>query len=168
VLYTSTFTKTMFPGIRLACAVLPEGLVDPFAAALSLVTRHLPLLPQIALAEFISEGHLGRHLRRMRMFYAERREALLGALKSELEDQLEIVGSSAGLEVVARLPTGVNDRAVTKIALERDLEMIPLSRYTLRPLQRGGLVLGFAAVSAARSRRAVPTLRWVIEQVHRG
>jgi len=168
VLYTSTFTKTMFPGIRLACAVLPEGLVDPFAAALSLVTRHLPLLPQIALAEFISEGHLGRHLRRMRMFYAERREALLGALKSELEDQLEIVGSSAGLEVVARLPTGVNDRAVTKIALERDLEMIPLSRYTLRPLQRGGLVLGFAAVSAARSRRAVPTLRGVIEQVHRG
>jgi GntR family transcriptional regulator/MocR family aminotransferase len=151
VIYTGTFTKTMFPGIRLACAVLPDALVDPFASALSLVSRHVPLLPQLALSDFISEGHFGRHLRRMRMLYAERREALLGALQSELAEQLEIVGSSAGLEVVAR-------------GLE--LEMIPLSRYALRPLQRGGLVLGFGAVSAARSRRAVSTLRNAIEQVH--
>jgi len=167
VLYTATFTKTMFPGIRLACAVLPEALVDSFAAALSLVTRHLPLLPQIALADFINEGHFGRHLRRMRVLYAERREALLESLRSELPEQLEIVGSSAGLEVVARLPVGINDRAVTKIALGLDLEMIPLSRYALRPLQRGGVVLGFGAVSTARSRRAVPTLRCAIEQVRR-
>jgi len=167
VLYTSTFTKTMFPGLRLACAVLPKGLVEAFAAALSLVSRHLPLLPQMAFAEFISQGHFDRHLRRMRMLYAERREALLEALKSELEGQLEIAGSSAGLEVVARLPIGISDRAVTKAALQRDLEMIPLSRYALRSLQRGGLVLGFAAVSAARSRRAVPGLRWAIEQARR-
>src|SRR5262249_49001160 len=167
VLYTSTFSKTMFPGIRLACAVLPKGLVEAFAAALSLVSRHLPFLPHIAFAEFISQGHFDRHLRRMRMLYAERREALLEALKSELEDQLEIAGSSAGLEVVARLPIGINDRAVTKAALQRDLEMIPLSRYALRSLQRGGLVLGFPAVSAAGSRRAVPGLRWAIEQARR-
>jgi GntR family transcriptional regulator/MocR family aminotransferase len=167
VLYTATFTKTMFPGIRLACAVLPEALVDSFAAALSLVTRHLPLLPQIALADFISQGHFGRHLRRMRVLYAERREALLEALRSELPEQVEIVGSSAGLEVVARLLPGINDRAVTKIALGLDLEMIPLSRYALRPLQRGGVVLGFGAVSTARSRRAVPILRSAIEQVRR-
>ncbi len=69
--------------------------------------------------------------------------------------------------MVARLPPGINDRAVTKIALGLDLEMIPLSRYALRPLQRGGLVLGFGAVSAARSRRAVPTLRSAIGQVRR-
>jgi len=165
VIYIGTFTKTMFPGIRLACAVLPDALVDPFASALSLVSRHVPLLPQLALNDFIAEGHFGRHLRRMRMLYAERREALLGALQSELAEQLEIVGSSAGLEVVARLRPGMNDRAVTKIALGLELEMIPLSRYALRPLQRGGLVLGFGAVSAARSRRAVPMLRRAIEQV---
>src|SRR5713226_10008539 len=100
VIYTGTFTKTMFPGIRLACAVLPDALVDPFASALSLVSRHVPLLPQIALADFINEGHFGRHLRRMRVLYAERREALLESLRCELPEQLEIVGSSAGLEVV--------------------------------------------------------------------
>jgi len=165
VIYIGTFTKSMFPGIRLACAVLPDALVDPFASALSLVSRHVPLLPQLALCDFISEGHFGRHLRRMRLLYAERREALLGALQSELAEQLEIVGSSAGLEVVARLPPGMNDRAVTKVALALDLEMIPLSRYAIRPLQRGGLVLGFGAVSAARTRRAVSTLRSALERV---
>ena len=165
MIYTATFTKTMFPGIRLACAVLPDALVDPFASALSMVWRHVQLLPQLALCDFISEGHFGRHLRRMRVIYAERREALLGALRAELAEQLEIVGSSAGLEVVARLPPRMNDRAVTKVALGLELEMIPLSRYALRPLQRGGLVLGFGAVSAARSRRAVSTLRSAIEQV---
>jgi GntR family transcriptional regulator/MocR family aminotransferase len=90
---------------------------------------------------------------------------LLAALQSEVAEQLEIVGSSAGLEVVARLPPGMNDRAVTKVALDLDLEMIPLSRYAIRPLQRGGLVLGFGAVSAARTRRAVSTLRSAIERV---
>jgi GntR family transcriptional regulator/MocR family aminotransferase len=165
VIYTGTFTKSMFPGIRLACAVLPEALVDAFASAMSLVSRHLPLLPQQALADFISEGHFGRHLRRMRMLYAERREALLGELQSELSEQLEVVGSSAGLEVVAQLPPRINDRAVTKIALGMELEMTPLSRYALRPLQREGLVLGFAAVSSARTRRAIPALRSAIKQV---
>ncbi len=165
LLYTGTFTKTMFPGIRLAFAVLPDALVDPFASALSLQLRHLPLLPQLALTDFITEGHFGRHLRRMRVLYAERREALLSALQSGLAEPIEIVGSSAGLEVVARLPPGVNDRAVTKIALGLGVEMAPLSRYALRPLRRGGLVLGFAAVSAARSRRAVPILRAAIDQV---
>ena len=165
VIYIGTFTKSMFPGIRLACAVLPDALVGPFASALSLVSRHVPLLPQLALCDFISEGHFGRHLRRMRVLYAERREALLGALQSEIAEQLEIVGSSAGLEVVARLPPGMNDRAVTKVALALDLEMIPLSRYAIRPLQRGGLVLGFGAVSAARTRRAVSTLRSALERV---
>jgi len=165
VLYTGTFTKTMFPGIRLAYAVLPEALVDPFASALSLVSRHLPLLPQLASTDFIGEGHFERHLRRMRMLYAERREALLGALQSELLELVEIVGSSAGLEVVARLAPGISDRAVTKISRGMELEMIPLSRYALRPLSRGGLVLGFAAVSAARTRRAIPALRSAIQQV---
>jgi GntR family transcriptional regulator/MocR family aminotransferase len=103
----------------------------------------------------------------MRLLYAERREALLGALQSELGDQLEIVGSSAGLEVVARLPPLVNDRAVAKLALPLGVELLPLSRYAIRSTSRGGLVLGFAAVSAARSRRAVPLLRAALAQVRR-
>jgi len=165
VLYSGTFSKTMFPGIRLAYAVLPDALLDPFAAALSTVTRFQPLLTQMALTDFLAEGDFARHLRRMRMLYAERREALLAALQSELAGQIEIAGSSAGLELVARLRPGVNDRAVAKIAMGLDLEVVPLSKYAIERPQRGGLVLGFAAVSSARSRRAVPALRAAIEQV---
>src|SRR5262249_59285475 len=84
VIFSGTFAKTMFPGLRIAFAVLPEALVDPFASALSLLSRYVPLLPQLALCDFIAEGHFARHLRRMRVLYAERREALLGALRPEL------------------------------------------------------------------------------------
>jgi GntR family transcriptional regulator/MocR family aminotransferase len=168
VIYSGTFTKTVFPGLRLAFAVLPDALVDPFASALSLLARYTPVLPQLALCDFIAEGHFARHLRRMRVLYAERREALLDGLTSELGDQLEIVGSSAGLEVVARLPPLVQDRAVAKLAFAAGVDLLPLSRYAIRPASRGGLVLGFAAVSAARSRRAVPLLRAALKQVRRG
>ncbi|HWC75023.1 MAG TPA: PLP-dependent aminotransferase family protein [Gemmatimonadales bacterium] len=164
VIYSGTLSKTMFPGLRVAFAVLPDALVDPFASALSLLARYVPLLPQLALSDFIAEGHFARHLRRMRLLYAERREALLEALRSELGDDVEIVGSSAGLEVVAYLPPSVNDRAVAKLALPLGVELLPLSRYCIRPPARGGLVLGFAAVSAARSRKAAPLLRMAIDQ----
>jgi GntR family transcriptional regulator/MocR family aminotransferase len=86
----------------------------------------------------------------------------------ELGDEIEIVGSSAGLEVVARLPPLVNDRAVAKLAFAAGVELLPLSRYAIRPASRGGMVLGFAAVSAARSRRAVPLLRAAVRQARRG
>jgi GntR family transcriptional regulator/MocR family aminotransferase len=143
---------------------LPDALVDPFASALSLLTRYVPVLPQRALCDFIAEGHFARHLRRMRLLYAERREALLAALGSELGDEIEIIGSSAGLEVVAYLPPLMNDRLVAKLAFQAEVEVLPLSRYAIRPSGRGGLVLGFAAVSAARTRKAVPLLRAAIGQ----
>ena len=167
VVYSGTFTKTMFPGLRLAFAVLPDALVDPFASALSLLTRYVPVLPQRALCDFIAEGHFARHLRRMRLLYAERRETLLAALGSELGDEIEIVGSSAGLEVVAYLPPLMNDRLVAKLAFQAEVEVLPLSRYAIRPSGRGGLVLGFAAVSAARTRKAVPLLQAAIGQARR-
>jgi GntR family transcriptional regulator/MocR family aminotransferase len=168
VIFAGTFTKTMFPGLRLAFAVLPDALVDPFASALSLLSRYVPSLTQLALCDFITEGHFARHLRRMRLLYAERREALLEALLSGLGDELEIVGSSAGLELVAVLPALVNDRAVAKLALPLGIELLPLSRYAIRPSGRGGLVLGFAAVSSARSAKAVPLLRTAIGKVRKG
>lgn len=168
VIHSGTFTKTMFPGMRLGYAVLPEGLVEPFTAALSIVARYTPLLPQLALTDFIVERHFARHLRRMRVLYAERREALIAELHAELEGMVEIVGTSAGLEVVARLPAGINDRFVSKLAFAMQVEALPLSSYAVERSSRGGLVLGFAAVSAARSRAAVPALREAIVNAGQG
>jgi len=167
VVFSGTFAKTLFPGLRLAFTVLPEELVDPFTSALSLLYRYVPTLPQRALCDFIAEGHFARHLRRMRMLYAERRESLLAALRLELDDGLEIEGSSAGLEVVVRLPPDTSDRAVARLARQAELDLLPLSLYAIRPPARGGLVLGFAAVSAARTRKAIPALRAVIAQAQK-
>lgn len=166
VIHSGTFTKTMFPGIRLGYVVVPQGLVEPFTAALSIVARYTPLLPQLALTDFIVERHFARHLRRMRVLYAERREALMTALRSEVEELVEIAGTSAGLEVVARLPPGINDRFVSKLALEMQVQVMPLSSYAV---ERGspGLVLGFASVSQARSRAAIPLLREAIQRAQR-
>jgi GntR family transcriptional regulator/MocR family aminotransferase len=149
----------MFPGLRLGYVVVPDALVDAFAAAASMLHRYVALLPQAAAADFIAEGDLGRHVRRARAVYAERRESLVSALAETLGDRLAVEGSTCGMQVVARLPPGESDRAICRRAYDEGLEMLPLSKFAIRPLRRGGLILGFAAVDAARTRRAVDRLR---------
>jgi GntR family transcriptional regulator/MocR family aminotransferase len=165
VLYAGTLSKAMFPGLRLAYLVVPDALVDPFASAISTLHRYTPLLLQAAAADFIAGGDLGRHLRRMRAAYAERREALVSSLASELGDRLEVAGAMCGMQVLGRLPPGTDDRAVCRRAYEQELEILPLSKFAMRPLKRGGLVLGFAAVEPSRTRRAVPRLREILDEV---
>jgi GntR family transcriptional regulator/MocR family aminotransferase len=159
VLHAGTLSKVMFPGLRLAYLVVPDALVDPFTAALSTLHRYVPLLLQAAAADFVSEGDLARHIRRARAVYAERRASLVGALESELGDELQVVGSTCGMQVLARLTGRESDRVICRSAREAGLEMLPVSRFAMRPLRRGGLVLGFAAVHPARTRRAIPHLR---------
>jgi GntR family transcriptional regulator/MocR family aminotransferase len=163
VLHAGTLSKSMFPGLRLAYLVVPDALVDSFSAAVSTLHRYVSLLPQAAAADFITSGDLGRHLRRMRSVYAERRSALVAAIASELGDHLEVMGSMCGMQLLARLAPNSNDREVCRVAFENRLEMLPLSKFAMRPLRRGGLVLGFAAVDAGQTRRAVPRLREIIE-----
>jgi GntR family transcriptional regulator / MocR family aminotransferase len=163
VLHAGTLSKSMFPGLRLAYLVVPDALVDPFSAAASTLHRYVALLPQAVAADFIASGDLGRHLRRMRAVYAERRLALVSALASELGGRLDVIGSMCGMQVLARLASRSNDRAICRLAFENQLEMLPLSKFAMRPLRRGGLVLGFAAVDAAQTKRAVPCLRAIID-----
>jgi GntR family transcriptional regulator/MocR family aminotransferase len=167
VIHAGTFSKALFPGLRLGYVVLPQSLVDPFAAAMATLQRFQPLLTQAVMTEFITEGDLGRHLRKMRHLYAERRAAMLEALDQTLGGRVEIVGGKSGFEVVALLPPGQDDRAICRAAREARLEPLPLSKYAVRPLERGGLLLGFAAVSAARTARAVPTLARILEATPR-
>jgi GntR family transcriptional regulator/MocR family aminotransferase len=163
VLHAGTLSKVMFPGLRLSYLVVPDALVDPFTAAMSTIHRYVPLLAQAAAAEFIEAGDLGRHIRHARNVYAERRSSLMSALESEVGGVLELAGNTCGMQVLARLPRGVNDRAVSRAAREAGLEMLPLSKFAMRPPRRGGLVLGFAAVDSARTRRAVAVLRRVLD-----
>ncbi len=158
VLHTGTFSKTMLPSLRLAYAVVPERLVDAFVSAKSVLDRFTPPLGQAALADFIEGGHFGRHLRGMRALYAERRRALLDAIGTELDDAVEVVGASAGLDVAVRLPKRVEDRVAERELEALGIESIALSRQALARRDVNGLLFGFAAFSPARLRKSVATL----------
>jgi GntR family transcriptional regulator/MocR family aminotransferase len=166
VLHAGTLSKVMFPGLRLAYLVVPDALVDPFAAAMSMLHRYVALLPQAATADFIAEGDLGRHVRRVRAVYAERRASLTSALERELGDQLDVVEANCGMQVLAWLARRGDDRTICRSAYASGLEMLPLSKFAIRPLRRGGLVLGFAAVDSKRTLRAIPRLRALLTSWH--
>jgi GntR family transcriptional regulator/MocR family aminotransferase len=158
VIFAGSFSKVLFPSLRLGYLVIPQHLTDHFAATISLTTRHAPLPEQAVLSDFITEGHFGRHLRRMREIYAERLSVLLESAREKLSGLLEISEIGAGLQTVGWLRKGLSGESATKAAAARGVEVFPLSRYTQGRAAREGLQLGFAAVDAREIRRGVDEL----------
>ena len=151
VLYVGTFTKALFPSIRLAYLVAPEDLVDAFVHARTLMDGHTPTLLQAVLADFLAEGHFGVHVRRMRALYHERRDALLeaGATLGPVE---------AGFHATLHLPEGTDDVAVARRAASRGVEVQPLSRFYAGDETTPGLVLGFAGLAPEAIREGMRRL----------
>ncbi len=158
VLFAGSFSKVLFPSLRLGYLVIPPDLVDRFAAAKSITTRHTPALDQAVLCDFITEGHFGRHLRRMRGVYAERLSVLLESAREKLAGLLEISSVEAGLQTVGWLNGGITGEAAARAAAERNVDVTPLSSYTRGRGKREGLQLGFAAVDARALKRGVNEL----------
>ena len=158
VLFAGTFSKVLFPSLRLGYIVIPADLLDYFSAALSITKRHAPLLEQAVLCDFITEGHFGRHLRRMRQVYAERLSVLLDAAQEKLAGLLEISNVEAGLQTVGWLRSGMDAEWAARAAASRNVEVIPLSRYGRGRVAQHGLQLGFAAIDAREIRRGVREL----------
>lgn len=165
VLFAGSFSKVLFPSLRLGYLVVPEELVDTFAATLSISSRHAPVLEQAVLCDFITEGHFGRHLRRMREVYAERRAVLLEEARRHLAGALEITGVEAGLQTAGWLAEGMGASAAAEAAGRRGVEVTPLSRYSRGPMPREGLHLGFAAVGAPEIRRGARALAAALEEM---
>ena len=157
VLYVGTFTKALFPGLRLAYLVAPEDLVDAFVHARTLMDGHTPTLLQAVLADFLSEGHFGAHVRRMRALYHERRDALLEA-SEELGGRAVLGPVEAGFHATLHLPEGTDDRAVARCAAAQGIEVQPLSSFHVGNVVKPGLVLGFAGLSPEAIRKGMKTL----------
>jgi GntR family transcriptional regulator / MocR family aminotransferase len=167
VLFTGSFSKVLFPSLRLGYLVLPFDLLDRFSATLSITRRHAPLMEQAVLSDFITAGHFGRHLRRMRQIYAERLIVLLHCARQNLAGLLEISGVEAGLQTVGWLQHGVSGESAAAAAAERNVEVIPLSFYSHGKIASTGLQLGFAAVDAKEIRRGVQDLTIALEVAHK-
>jgi len=164
VIYVGTFSKVLFPALRVGFIVAPSELVDPLIAARALSGRHGNAIEQRVLARFISEGHLGRHIRRMRRLYKARMEALLHHAKRELAGMLQVEAADSGLQTIAWLNDGVDDRSVYKAGLREGLELSHLSRYCIDHKMPPGLLLGFGAFSEEEIAEAVLKMRRVLEQ----
>ena len=165
VLFAGSFSKVLFPSLRLGYLVIPADLVSRFAAAKSAATSHATLLEQAVLCDFMTEGHFGRHLRKMREVYAERLSVLLESARQRLTGLLEVSDVEAGLQTAALLPAGVDAELVTRAAAERKVDVTPLSSYSRRRMVRDGLQLGFAAVDPHEIRRGVRELAIALESV---
>ena len=155
VIYMGTFSKVLFPSLRLGYLVVPPGLVDAFAAARALSDRHSPLFDQAVLTDFITEGHFNRHLRRMRRLYAERQSALISAIQGQLSHYLNVQPCATGMHLIGWLPRGVDDRVVSQHLLQHGITAPALSAYCLEAPAQGGLVLGYAAIDVPAIRRSV-------------
>ncbi|MGA8409524.1 MAG: PLP-dependent aminotransferase family protein [Candidatus Acidiferrales bacterium] len=162
VIYVGTFSKVMFPALRLGYVVVPKDLVDAFSDARNATDQFSSTLYQAVTTDFIREGHLARHIRRMRMLYMERRAALVAAIEKQMDGRLEVLGAEAGMHLVALLPPGVSDVAVAKKAAKMGISAMPLSSCYLKPPARGGLILGYGGVDARQIRDGMSKLRMCI------
>jgi GntR family transcriptional regulator / MocR family aminotransferase len=163
VIYVGTFSKVMFPALRLGYVVVPPDLVSAFSAARDSADVFSSTLYQAVMTEFIREGHFARHIRRMRMLYMERRSALVDAIQTEMGGMLEAIGAEAGLHLVALLPRGIDDAAVSKHAAQRGVSVIPLSSCHSQSPARGGLILGYGGTNLHQIREGVGKLKLSVQ-----
>lgn len=159
VIYLGTFAKTLFPALRLGFIVLPPALQAGIAQAISITGQFAPLLLQAALADFINEGHMTRHLRRMRRIYAARRQEFCRLVESHLGEWMTLRAGDAGIQVVGMMAEGSDDRAVAAAARRRGINVSPLSIHYRHSAPLGGLVMGYAATDESAMPHGVRILR---------
>jgi len=155
VVYIGTFSKVMFPGLRIGYLIAPPRLVKAFTRAKWLSDRQTPFLEQAVLADFLRDGHLERHIRRMRRLYGSRREALVEALKRHFGDRARVLGDDAGMHVVVRFD---DDGIAARAEANRVQLANAASWYHAGKAPRNEFVFGFSSISERTIRRGVALL----------
>jgi GntR family transcriptional regulator/MocR family aminotransferase len=157
VIYLGTFSKVLFPGLRLGYLVAPLALVEPLRHLQSRLSREGSYPEQAAVADFINEGHFGAHLRRMRVIYARRQNKLRATLLAELgermtgegDDRISLLGGEAGMHLTLRLPATLCDIAVSNTLAQKDIHVTALSHYCHGQPPFPGLILGYSGLDDA-------------------
>ncbi len=161
-LYVGTFSKVLFPALRIGYLVVPPSLVEVFTRAKWLADRQCPLLEQYVLADFINEGHLERHIRRMRNLYDQRRRSLVEALTLYLGQWVTILGENAGIHLMVRLHTSLSDEEIVHKTLQAGVELVPAQTYYLGTGRSGEFIFGYAELNESQIQEGIRRLAQVL------
>jgi len=164
VILVGSFNKLLFPALRIGYIVAPRPLIDPLVSFRFGTDQHAAGLDQAILCDFIREGHLGRHIRRMRGLYAARLGALQDGARKHLEGLLDISPVQAGLYTAGLLRNGMTSRQGEEAAAAHGIESIGIDRFCLQRSDLNGLVLGFAAFGEVQIRRSTVELAAALSQ----
>ena len=159
VIYIGTFSKVLFPSLRLGYVVMPSDLIGRFQAIRRAMDIAPPTFFQEVLADFIDEGHFARHIRRMRVLYRERRAALVDSIGRELGSMVDVLGDEAGMHLAVKLTSGCNDVEIAEQAARQKLWLWPLSPSYMGGAAQPGFILGFGSTAVTEIPRAVRHLR---------
>jgi len=154
VIYIGTFSKVMFPALRIGYVIAPEQLVTPLRRAKWLADRHTHMLDQAVLADFIAQGHLERHIRRMRRLYGRRRAALIEALQRYFGDRARPWGDAAGMHVLVRF----SDDTIADRAAKAGVQLASAQGHYLANAPRGEFIFGFSSIGERMIREGVRRL----------
>ncbi|MEM7650091.1 MAG: PLP-dependent aminotransferase family protein [Cyanobacteria bacterium P01_A01_bin.70] len=164
VLYVGTFSKILFPALRLGYLVVPSAWIPLVSRAKWLCDRQSPLLAQYALADFFTEGHFERHIRRMRQLYNQRRQVLVNALQAAFGTSVTILGEKAGIHLMARLETGLPDEVIIQRAADVGVGLVSARGYYLAKPNAGEFILGYAQLDAAQIRQGIQRLAQALKK----
>ncbi|MGF1627914.1 MAG: PLP-dependent aminotransferase family protein [Kiloniellaceae bacterium] len=165
VIYVGTFSKSLFPSLRLGFILAPRGLVSTFAEVSASWLSGVPTATQAIVTDFMNEGLFSTHIRLMRRAYKARHDALIEAA-SDLSTRIDVRPTSSGFHTVGFLPDEADEEGIVAGARERGIIVAPLSRYCTAAIGRKGLVLGFGGVTPEEIRRGIRTLKTLPELAH--
>lgn len=159
VIYVGTFSKTIFPALRLGCLVVPKSLIRTISALRNLADTHSPVFEQTVLADFIAEGHFARHLRRMRTLYEKRQHFLVDEVRRVVGSGIRIERASAGMHLIGWLENGIDADAFVAEAAGSGIHLAPLKNYCVERTMPSGVVLGYTGFNEGEIGAAVIKLR---------
>jgi GntR family transcriptional regulator/MocR family aminotransferase len=165
VIYMGSFSKLLFPSLRLAYMVVPGWMADAYRSAISLTCRHIPVVQQAVLSDFIAGGHFARHLHRMRLLYGERAQRFQQECKARFDGLLTVLPVSTGLDATVLLPGHANDSEVAAELNRNGIEARAISFYRLQHKAPSGLMMGFSAFDEPAMRKGMDGIEKVMDRL---